>query len=65
MPTEKQTLSRIKLQSHCSPRAYNEYKLVPALRMSGKWLSKAGFAIGQQVEIQEHPEGLLIKKIEE
>lgn len=40
---------------------YHPYKVVPWLNVSGVWLEKAGFKIGDQVEITIEDNLLLIK----
>ena len=41
----------------------NGGKEVPALRLSGDWLSKVGFNLGKKVIIQERPGQLTIQLI--
>ena len=48
---------------HCknSERSLGEYKQVPWLNLSGFWLQKAGFEIGDNIAITVNEETLTIK----
>ena len=44
---------------------YREYPPAPFLRVAGRWLDKAGFPIGQRVEVQVSSGRLVVTPIEE
>jgi toxic protein SymE len=48
---EKQQTKTIKLQSKWRTLAWGNQKIVPELRINGKWLEKLGFKAGEQVQI--------------
>jgi hypothetical protein len=55
---------KVKMQSLHRPSAksWSGYKKVPALTISGNWLTEAGFDIGSIVEITAIENQLIIKK---
>jgi hypothetical protein len=44
---------------------YARNKKIPALRLSGDWLSELGFGSGQKVQIKQLPGQLTIQLVEE
>jgi hypothetical protein len=55
-----QNSRKAKLHYKSVPRLY-EFKKVPWINLSGFWLSKAGFEIGDNITISVTKETLLIK----
>ena len=52
---------KLKLQPIQSPRAYQRRRTVPSLKLSGIWLEKSGFKIGETVQITIKNKELIIK----
>ena len=55
MPSTK----RLKMQYEIRQRTYDRIT-VPHLRLSGRWLEKAGFEVGQEIEIQISEQQLIL-----
>jgi hypothetical protein len=60
---EKQQTKTIKLQSKWRTLAWGNQKIVPELRINGKWLSNHGFKAGEQVEITIEQNQLIIRPL--
>ena len=61
---KKETRKKVKMQSKIRPsiKSFRGYKEVPWLTISGNWLSRIGFNIGNVVEIISAENQLIIKK---
>jgi len=59
---KKSNSRKVKLQCKAVPRSY-DYKRVPWLNLSGVWLEKAGFNIGDMIAISVEDKTLTIKRI--
>jgi len=55
------TNRKIKLQEKHRVVDYRYYRIVPELRISGDWLTKAGFEAGRIVNIEVSQNQLIIK----
>jgi hypothetical protein len=55
---------KVIISSHFRQNRFSDVK-VPMLRLSGNWLTDAGFKVGEYVHVQVIPGGnLVIKKME-
>jgi hypothetical protein len=54
-------LRKLKLQKEFSQRNYRQYRIVPRLKLSGIWLEKIGFNIGDTVQVIVKKTELIIK----
>jgi cell division inhibitor SulA len=54
---------KLKLQPEHSPRAYNQCRIVPSLKLSGVWLEQSGFNVGETVQVIVKDGELTIKSL--
>jgi cell division inhibitor SulA len=61
LSTMAKTNRKLKLQPEHSPRAYNQCRIVPSLKLSGIWLEQSGFNVGETVQVTVKEGELTIK----
>lgn len=60
----KQSQQRqVKLHEKHSPRAYGQCRVVPWLTLSGVWLEKAGFRIGDVMAVTVSKDEIIVKRV--
>ena len=51
---------KLKIYQKYQSRDWNKYKIVPVIRLEGKWLRELGFEIGNEIEIKQEMNKLTI-----
>jgi len=64
MKSRRLRISRIQPESRCQYPPLHLPVPLPFLRLQGRWLDQAGFAIGAQVRVQVMPRRLVLEVIE-